>query len=62
MKVRVQFKDPDVAWQIIRGAHPTSESKRDAFSKKYFEYGEYGRIEIDTETLAARLLPRKEWK
>ena len=62
MKVRIKFKDPDVAWQIVRGAAPQSDSKREAFSNKYFEFGEYGQIEIDTETLAARLLPRKEWK
>jgi hypothetical protein len=62
MKVRIKFKDPDVAWQIIKGAYPRSESKREAFSNEYFEHGEYGRIEIDTKTLVARLLPRREWK
>lgn len=61
-KVTIKFKDPDVAHEIIRGAHPRSEPQQERFSEKYFEFGEYGRIEIDTKTLAARLLPRAEWK
>jgi hypothetical protein len=61
-KVIIKFKDPDVAHEITRGAHPVSEIAREKFSQKYFEWGEYGRIQIDTKTLAARLLPRSEWK
>lgn len=61
-KVHIKFKDPDVCWEIIRAAHPRSEQKQEEFSDKYFEFGEYGRIEIDTKTLAARLLPIADWK
>lgn len=62
MKVVIKFKDPDVAHQLIKAAHPRSERKQEEFSNRYFEFGEYGRIEIDGGTLATRLLPRKEWK
>lgn len=72
MKIQINFKDPDAIYEILEGAHPLPddenditprmEKARDDFCAKYFEYGDYGRIEIDTKTLAARLLPRKEWK
>jgi hypothetical protein len=70
-KVIIPFKNPDAIYDIINGRHPLPEDEKDitprmeeaqeAFSDEYFEYGDYGRIEIDTETLTARLLPRKEW-
>lgn len=72
MKVTIQFKDPDAIHEIINGKHPLPddedditprmEKERDDFSGQYFEYGDYGIIEIDTDTLAARLVPRSEWK
>lgn len=72
MKVKIQFKDPDAIFDIINAKHPypddedditpRMEKDRENFSKEYFEFGDYGVIEIDTDTLAARLLPRKEWK
>jgi hypothetical protein len=72
MKVRIQFKDPDIIFEIVRAKHPypadeddvtpRMERDREAFAEKYFEYGDYGMIEIDTETLTGRVLPRKEWK
>jgi hypothetical protein len=62
MKVVIKFKSPDAIYEIIKGAYPRSERKRDEFCEEYFEYGDYGRIEVDTKTLAARLLPRSEWK
>lgn len=58
----IHFKDPDVADELARGAHPRSEARRDTFYETYFEHGEYGRIEIDPKTLAARLLPVTSWK
>lgn len=71
MKAQIQFKNPDVIFDIINGKHPLPddedditprmEKEREEFSSKYFEYGDYGRIEIDTETMAARLLPMAEW-
>lgn len=72
MKIKIQFKDPDAIFEIINGKHPLSddeddvtprmEKEREDFSAEYFEYGDYGRIEIDTESLECKLLPRKEWK
>lgn len=71
MKIKIQFKDPDAIHDIINARHPLPddelditprmEQERDDFSHKYFEYGDYGQIEIDTETMSARLLPRSEW-
>lgn len=62
MKVVINFKSPDAIYEIITAKHPRSEDKQDALCEKYFEYGDYGRIEVDTDTMQARLLPRAEWK
>lgn len=72
MKIVINFKSPDAIYEIINGKHPLPddedditprmESEREAFSDEYFEYGDYGRIEVDTDTMQARLLPRAEWK
>ena len=72
MKVRINFKDPDAIYEILNAKHPLPdneeditprmEKQRDEFCDKFFEYGDYGRIEIDTETMTGRLVPRKEWK
>lgn len=72
MKVKIQFKDPDAIWEIVNGKHPLPEDddditprmekEREAFSDEYFEWGDYGCFEVDTETMTARLLPRAEWK
>ena len=72
MKIQIQFKDPDAIYEIINGKHPLPddedditprmEKAREDFSDKFFKYGDYGKIEIDTETMACRLLPMKEWK
>lgn len=72
MKIKIQFKDPDAIWEIINGKHPLPadegdltqnlEDARDKFSDEYFEYGDYGIIEVDVDTLETRLLPRSEWK
>jgi len=72
MKIKLQFKDPDAIFEILNAKHPLPddedditprmEKQRDDFSREYFEYGDYGMIEIDTDTMTARVLPRKEWK
>lgn len=71
-KIQIQFKDPDAIFDIISARHPfpededditpRMEKEREAFGDEYFEYGDYGVIEIDAETLACRLVPRAEWK
>jgi hypothetical protein len=72
VKVKIQFKDPDAIYDVINAKHPLPddedditprmEKEREAFSDEYFEYGDYGCIELDTDTMTARLLPRTEWK
>jgi hypothetical protein len=70
MKIKIQFKDPDAIDDMINARFPLPEDDitprmekdRDAFSDEYFEFGDYGMIEIDTATMAARLLPRAEWE
>ena len=71
MKVQVRFKGPDLIYELTNAQHPLPaddeditprlEKAREEFCEKYFKYGDYGCIEIDGETLAGRLLPRKEW-
>ena len=71
-KIQIQFKDPDAIYEILNGKHPLPddenditprmEREREEFSDQFFEYGDYGVIEIDTETMDCRLLPRSEWK
>jgi hypothetical protein len=62
MKIVINFKSPDAIYEIITARHPRSEAKQEAFCEEYFEYGDYGRIEVDSKTLTARLLPRSEWE
>lgn len=72
MKIKLRFKDPDVIFEIVNAKHPlpadegditpNMEAARDNFSDAYFEYGDYGCLEIDTDTMSARILPRKDWK
>lgn len=66
----IQFKDPDLIWELTNAKHPMPadedditprmEREREEFSDLYFEYGDYGWIEIDSETLACRLLTKQE--
>lgn len=70
--IRIQFKDPDAIYEIAEARHPFPEDEaditprmereRDSFLDEYFEYGDYGMVEIDPKTMTCRLLPRKEWK
>lgn len=70
--IRIQFKDPDAIYYVINARHPLPddedditprmEKEREEFSDQYFEYGDYGMIEIEPTTMAVRLLPRSEWK
>lgn len=57
MKNRIQFKEPDLEFP-----KDWTERQAENFRKKYAEFGEYYLIEIDTATLACRLVPRDEWK
>lgn len=69
---QIQFKDPDLIYEILNAQHPLPEDEdeitpkmekaREAFSDKYFEYGDYGFLEINPRTLECRLIPRKEYR
>jgi hypothetical protein len=71
-KIQIQFKDPDAIWEIINAKHPLPddeddvtprmEKEREAFSSEFFEYGDYGVVEIDAATMECKILPRKDWK
>ena len=66
----IQFKDPDLIYELINAKHPlpldegditlNMERQREEFSETYFEYGDYGFIEIDAQTLDCRLLTLAE--
>lgn len=72
MSIKIQFKNPDAIYEILNARHPLPDNEddstprmekvRDEFLDEYFEYGDYGCLEIDPATMTARLLPRKEWK
>lgn len=72
MKIQVQVKDPDGIHEIINARHPMPddeadisprmEAEQEQFADLYFEYGDYMKLEIDTDTMTARILPRNEWK
>ena len=71
-KIQIQFKDPDAIWEIVNAKHPLPddeddvtprmEKEREDFTEEYFEWGDYGRIEIDPATMECKILPRKDWK
>jgi len=71
-KIQIQFKAPDAIWEIINAKHPLPddedditprmEKEREAFSDEYFEFGDYGMVEIDAVTMECKLIPRKDWK
>lgn len=72
MKIKIRFKNPDAIHDLMNARHPLPddeqditprmEAERDDFCDEYFEYGDYGMIEIDSDTMTARVLPRAEWK
>ena len=71
-KFQVMFRDAYLIQEITNARHPMPddedditprmEKEQEAFMDEFFEYGDYGRFEIDAKTLACRLVPRKEWK
>lgn len=66
MKLQVKFKDPDLISEYIDSVVPYKDSaacdaKRKKVADKYFEFGDYGALEVDTETGLGRLVPIKEW-
>jgi hypothetical protein len=72
MTIKIRFKNPDAICDILNARHPLPddeaditlkmEQEREDFVDEYFEYGDYGCIEVDPATMTARLLPVREWK
>ena len=56
MKVRLDFKTPDVACEQLSSSE--LEASQDVLDK-YLKYGECIAIEFDTETLQAYVIPAK---
>lgn len=52
----VEFKDPDLLQY-----QDMTDKEKEAFYKKYSEFGEYYRIALDVASGVGVLLPRKEW-
>lgn len=67
--MRIQFKDPDTIYDIIKCRFPKDDEdmtpkelmKREKFLEDYFEFGDYGMIDIDPTSLKGYLLPKSEW-
>ena len=71
MKLIIRFKDPDLIGEYIDAMAPCAdeyqptakeEKSREKLSDKFFEWGDYGCVEIDTVEGTGRLVPRKEWR
>jgi hypothetical protein len=60
-KTYVNIKDPDLL-EFPYGASEEVQEAHHARVREYSAHGDYWQLELDTETLTGRLLPRKEWK
>lgn len=66
MKLRIKFKDPDLISYYLcaecgNGDDAKTDQKREKLADKFFEFGDYGAVEIDTANGTGRLVPIKEW-
>jgi hypothetical protein len=60
MKVKVTFKDPDCLWQDNLGSElKYGNPIREEYETKWFDYGEYVTLEIDTDTGTIKVLENK---
>lgn len=62
MKINVYLKDPDALHEAIREARrkgsDVDEPQINRIAAKWFKYGEYLTVELDTETETCVLVPR----
>lgn len=58
MKILLTFKTPDVLWQALKDCCYNEEDRAEAerVCSKFVKYGEYIRIEVDTDTGTAKVL------
>lgn len=57
MKFTVTFKTPDAVDYAIEDLSEEEREEAKETARKFIEYGEYVRIEFDTETKTATVLP-----
>ena len=71
MKLTIRFKNPGLIGDYLCDQVPFAddyeptakeEKAREKLADKFFEYGDYGCVEIDTDEGTGRLVPRKEWR
>ena len=71
MKLTIRFKDPDLIYDYICAQAPfvdrykptaKEEKARAKLAEEFFEFGDYGCVEIDTVKGTGRLVPRKKWR
>ena len=62
-KLRITLKDPDGIWNSLdrAGIEPTDvdDSEFSDVFDKFVEYDEYVKIELDSETGEARVIPKR---
>lgn len=66
-KIQLYVKNPDAIHRIIcdnvgDGDDEKADERRDQFADKYFEYGDYMMVEVDTKTMRGEIIERKRWK
>ena len=59
MKFRITFKDPDAVHYALEDISMENHKQCQRAAEKFFEYGEYVVIEIDTVKGTAKVLPVK---
>lgn len=60
MILNVRVKDPDLIYEYVRKA-ARSEKERQKLYDEFFEFGDYGMLELDTKTEKWRWLPLDDW-
>ena len=60
MKIRLNFKTPDVTDYALENLSEDEQCSAGAVIGKYVEYGEYLSVELDTVTGTATVIPIKE--
>lgn len=57
MKFTVIMKSPESLHRSLEGLSEEDKEEAEAFAQKYMQYGEYLRVEFDTENATAVVLP-----
>ena len=60
MRVQITMKSPDACLDAFEGLTDEQRSKVQTVADKFFEYGEYVTLEIDTETESCTVLKNSD--